>query len=251
MSTSQKKSAQPAGTLVEIVPGISVRGVHVSVPFTSIQGWEHLSGGSNSKNQATDLLPITQVICYKSESEKYYPLVKRDLLMPELREAGSGYTHIVEKYYPLVKRDLLMPELREAGSGYTHIVVFVITNFRRLAVSKQQQIRAYLQFIAPARGLFGARKIIEYITGSDALRQYFTELGITDPLSRRNLFLLCCGTASSSTIARMRQEFGVVDSERTARGRAAYAKKNTNNIVDCIPPSRGIQGNRQRELTFK
>ena len=224
MSTSQKKSAQPAGTLVEIVPGISVRGVHVSVPFTSIQGWEHLSGGSNSKNQATDLLPITQVICYKSESEKYYPLVKRDLLMPELREAGSGYTHIV---------------------------VFVITNFRRLAVSKQQQIRAYLQFIAPARGLFGARKIIEYITGSDALRQYFTELGITDPLSRRNLFLLCCGTASSSTIARMRQEFGVVDSERTARGRAAYAKKNTNNIVDCIPPSRGIQGNRQRELTFK
>ena len=224
MSTSQKKSAQPAGTLVEIVPGISVRGVHVSVPFTSIQGWEHLSGGSNSKNQATDLLPITQVICYKSESEKYYPLVKRDLLMPELREAGSGYTHIV---------------------------VFVITNFRRLAVSKQQQIRAYLQFIAPARGLFGARKIIEYITGSDALRQYFTELGITDPLSRRNLFLLCCGTASSSTIARLRKKFGVVDRERTARGQAAYDKKNTNNLVDCIPLKRRIQGNRQRELTFK
>ena len=177
---SNAKSAQPAGSLVEIVPGISVCGRHLSVPFTSIHGWEALSGGSNSKNQAKNLLPITQVICYKSESKK--------------------------KYLPLVEPKLLIPELRD-DAGYTHIVVFVITNFRRLAVSKQQQIRAYLQFIAPARGLFGPRKIFEHITGSAPLRQYFTKVGINDPLSYRNIFLLCCGTASKSTIDRLRKRF--------------------------------------------
>ena len=220
---SNAKSAQPAGSLVEIVPGICVSGRHLSIPFTSIHGWEDLSGGSNSKNQATNLLPITQVICYKSDAEKYFPLVEPKLLMPELRD----------------------------DAGYTHIVVFVITNFRRLADSKKQQIRAYLQFIAPARGLFGTRKIFEHITGSNALRQYFTEIGITDPLSRKNLFFLCCDTASSSTIAKLRKRFGVVDRERTARGRAAFAKKITNDIVDCIPLRRGIQRNPQRELKFK
>ena len=218
---SNAKSAQPAGSLVEIIPGISVCGGHFSVPFTSIHGWEELSGGANSKNQATNLLPITQVICYKSESEKYYPLVKRDLLMPELREAR-----------------------------YTHIVVFVITNFHRLTVSKQQQVRAYLQFVAPGRGLFRAPKIFENIRGSTPLQEYFKEIGIADPLSYGNINLLCCGMTCSATIARMRKEFGVVDSERTARGRAAFAKKITNDIED-IPPSRGIQGNPQRELKFK
>ena len=78
---SNAKSAQPAGSLVEIIPGISVCGGHFSVPFTSIHGWEELSGGANSKNQATDLLPITQVICYKSDTEtKYHPLVKREFI---------------------------------------------------------------------------------------------------------------------------------------------------------------------------
>ena len=219
---SNAKSAQPAGSLVDIVPGIRVCGRHLAIPFKNIHGWEDLSGGSNSKNQATNLLPITQVICYKSESEKYYPLVKRDLLMPELREAG-----------------------------YTHIVVFVITNFHRLTVSKQQQVRAYLQFVAPGRGLFRAPKIFENIRGSTPLQEYFKEIGIADPLSYGNINLLCCGMTCSATIARMRKEFGVVDSERTARGRAAFAKKITNDIVDCIPLRRGIQRNPQRELKFK
>ena len=191
-------------------------------PFTSIHGWEHLSEGANSKNQATDLLPITQVICYKSDTDT--------------------------KYHPLVNRNLLKPELKDAR--YTHIVVFVITNFRRLTVSKQQQVQAYLQFVAPARGLFGARKIFENIRGSAPLQEYFKRIDIADPLSYGNINLLCCGMTCSATIARMRKEFGVVDSERTARGRAAFAKKITNDIED-IPPSRGIQGNPQRELKFK
>ena len=221
---SNAKSAQPAGSLVEIVPGISVCGRHLSVPFTSIHGWEALSGGSNSKNQAKNLLPITQVICYKSESKK--------------------------KYLPLVEPKLLMPELRD-DAGYTHIVVFVITNFRRLADSKKQQIQAYLQFIAPARGLFGPREIFEKITGSAPLQQYFTEISKTDPLSFRNINPLCCGTTSRVTIARLRKRFGVVDKKRSARGRAAYDKKITNNLVDCTPLRRGIQVNPQRELKFK
>ena len=220
---SNAKSAQPAGSLVEIVPGIGVCGGHLSIPFKSIYGWEDLSGGANSKNQATELLPITQVICYKSDTET--------------------------KYRPLVKSDLLMPELRDAG--YTHIVVFVITNFHRLTVSKQQQVRAYLQFVAPGRGLFRAPKIFENIRGSAPLQEYFKGLGIADPLSYGNINLLCCGLTSSATIAKLRKRFGVVDRERTARGRAAFAKKITNDIVDCIPLRRGIQRNPQRELKFK